>query len=513
MEDLINLVEQYIEKHRLLPVRQLLVGVSGGADSMALLFVLKDIRDRKYPDMKILAAHVNHGIRKEAAEDEKLVGEYCDRLGIPLVTKHIDVPAIAEEKGISLETAGRIARYDFFRSAAGDSGVTAVAHHMEDQAESIAMHIFRGCGMEGLVGIRPRNGNVIHPFLCAHKKDILDFCKKKSIPFCNDVTNADITYDRNFWRNEIFPSIEKGTNRNPVAALTGLSERIYEENAYLDELAEEKLDQMIADTRDLSVPADELRALPPVIRRRALKLLAVWSFGNVVDLEACHWDAIMDLTEKSSGSSYIDLPGDRIAAREGGMIRFLFKESAFDGEKSGYVEGAGFVVPETMAEEEIALRNLPLGEKINFSQSFVSMRLRSIEKEAEVVYNDTTWIFPSTVLEHAVIRTRRQGDTICRAGNTCTKELRRFMNEVHILPRYRDRVLLVAEGQETLWLPAFGHAVGYTDALSEARYRETTLENESAGERTLYVLEFFGETADMKGDQVDGTDFGCDHQS
>jgi tRNA(Ile)-lysidine synthetase-like protein len=145
-----------------------------------------------------------------------------------------------------------------------------------------------------------------------------------------------------------------------------------------------------------------------------------------------------------------------------------------------------------MAGEELRLRDLPIGEKVNFSQSFVSMRLRSIEKEGEVVYNDTTWFFPSSVLEHAVIRTRRTGDTICRAGSTCTKELRRFMNEVHIPPRFRDRLLLVAEGKETLWLPAFGHSAGFTDAKSEAKYRETNSGNESAEDSKLYALEFFG---------------------
>ena len=492
MEDLITLVEKYIEKHRLLPAARLVVGVSGGADSMALLFVLKDIRDRKYPGMPMIAAHVNHGIRQEASEDEELVGRTCKKLDIPLETEHVSIPEMAEEEGLSLETAGRLARYAFFGKIAGEGGVTATAHHMEDQAESVAMHIFRGSGMEGLCGIRPRNGNVIHPFLGIHKKDILNYCREHGIPFCNDVTNADISYDRNFFRHEIFPRIGEGTGRDPVSALTGLAERISEENDYLDGLANDKLAQIIGDSGDLSVPVEDLRTMSPVIRRRILKNLAIRTFGDVVDMTSAHWDAISGLAGSTRGTAYIDLPGDRVAAREAGKILYLPKESAFGKERSGYVEGAGMVVPEDAADQEIALCDLPIGEKINFSQSFVSMRLRSIEKEAEVVYNDTTWIFPYSVLEHAVIRTRRPGDTICRAGNTCTKELRRFMNEVHIPPRFRDRVLLVAEGQETLWLPPFAHAVGFTDAVSEAKYRETGSKDEGAQEERLYVLEFFG---------------------
>ena len=487
MEDLISLVEKYIEKHRLLPAPLLLVGVSGGADSMALLFVLKDICDRKYPDMPILCAHVNHGIREEADADQKTVSDFCDELGIAFLPKHVDIPAMAEKQGISLETAGRIARYEFFRSFTGDDGVIAVAHHMEDQAESIAMHIFRGCGMEGLCGIRPKNGNVIHPFLGLHKKDILEFVKSRGIPFCNDVTNADITYDRNFLRNEIFPRIATGLDRDPVAALTGLSERITEENDYLDELAAQKL----GDAEDLD--REEFLALPKVLKRRVLKLLAIRTFGDVVDLEACHWDAVSALAEKSFGSAYVDLPGDRAAAREAGKIRFLSGKSAFDGGKSGFVEGTGLIIPEDLEGEVLPLRDLPLGEIVNFSQSFVSMRLRSVENEGHIVYNNLTWFFPSSVLEDTVIRTRRQGDTILRAGNTCHKELRRFMNEVHIPPRFRDRMLLVAKGQEILWLPGFAHSVGFTDAESEGKYRAMILENKS--EENLFALEFFGEQA------------------
>lgn len=487
VNDLIRLVEEYIEKHRLLPQRLLVAGVSGGADSMALLFVLKDIRDRKYPDMKIIAAHVNHGIRAEASQDEALVKSFCDELSIPFFPKHVYIPKIAEEEGLSLETAGRIERYKFFRELSGDEGVIAVAHHMEDQAESIAMHIFRGCGMEGLLGIRPQNGDVIHPFLGLHKKNIEEFCRSKGIPFCNDVTNADISYDRNFWRNEIFPMIEKGTDRSPITALTGLSERITEENEYLDELASLEL----GDAEEIS--CEKIESIPKALRRRVLKILAVRAFGDAVNLEQTHWDAILRLSESTEGTAYVSLPDGRKAARENGKIRYIPAESAFAEEKGGVFEGIGVIVPEETKYEEIALSELPLGEIVNFSQSFVQMRLRSVEKEGHIVYNNLTWFFPSSVLEDTVIRTRRAGDTICRAGNTCHKELRRFMNEEHIPPRFRDRMLLAAKGQEVLWLPGSAHAVGFTDEGSEGKYR--AMISEDGGGEELFALEFFGEQA------------------
>ena len=255
MDDFIAKVESYIEKNKLLPATPLVVGCSGGADSMALLFVLKKICDRSYPETQILVAHVHHGIRDEADQDEKAVSDFCEKLGVPLEVCHADVPAISKETKMSLESAGRKARYDFFSSLCGENGRVAVAHHMEDQAESIAMHIFRGSGMEGLVGMRPQNGRIIRPFLGLHKEEILSFCEKEGIPYCLDATNDDPRYERNAWRTVLFPKIRENTGREPVAALTSLSEHVAAENAYLDELAEKALLEVTDEEGRISLSA------------------------------------------------------------------------------------------------------------------------------------------------------------------------------------------------------------------------------------------------------------------
>ena len=279
--------------------------------------------------------------------------------------------------------------------------------------------------------------------------------------------------------------------RYPVSALVGLSERIAEENDYLDSLAEKALDE--AAGSDRSIPLEALADMPRALRRRVLRLLAIRSFGDVVDIESVHWEAVLELCEKAEGAASIDLPGERVAVRENGRISFS-GTGAFAKEEGGYVEGAGIVVPLGQEYREIALSSLPVGEKVNFSQSFAPMRLRFLENEGDIVYNNLTWFFPSSVLPDAVIRTRRQGDTIRRAGSSCTKELRRFMNEAQIPQRFRDRVLLIGRGKETLWLPGVAHAVGFTDAFSAEKYRaEMEKETNGRGE-ALCVLEFFEET-------------------
>ncbi len=486
MDDLIRKVQEDIDQYELLPAARVVVGCSGGADSMALLFVLCEIVKNKYSDTELLVAHVNHGIRQEADHDEKVVEAFCKRLGVPFNCAHIDVPEMARREKMSLESAGRKARYEYFASLCNQyDDRIAVAHHMEDQAESIAMHIFRGCGMEGLVGIKRRNGAIIRPFLGLHKAEILDFCARNDIPYCQDSTNNDETYDRNFWRQVLFPSIQKGTDRDPVNALTQLASHISEENQYLDGLAEMKLTDIVSEAGEVPIPS--LQNIPRPMLRRCLRLLAVRSFGDVVDMVAAHWEKILELVlEEREG--YICLPGGRIAICEQGRFRFDTKENTFDPEEYGFSQLSGWVVPENEKERCIELSQLPTGETVNFSQSFPQIRLCCIEKDCHVVYNSSTWFFPQLCLEGAVLRTRREGDRFKRAGSSCSKELRRYMSELHIPARLRDRVLLVAVGNEILWIPGFAHAVGYTDEFSRgkcASSQETCWYELSLSERML----------------------------
>lgn len=495
MTDLIRNVEAFIEEGSLLRTGHLFVGVSGGCDSMALLYVLNDIRNRKYPGMAITAVHVHHGIRgAEADEDEKMVASFCEKLGVPLKAVHLDIPALAKENHRSLETEGRIRRYELFDELCGcgrtagedqasgaceDAGiaggdaeavaVVAVAHHMEDQAESIAMHLFRGCGMEGLIGMKPKSGNIIRPFLKLRKAEILAFCEENHIPYHNDSTNGDSRYGRNFFRNEVFPLVDRGIHGSPVEALCGLSSRIADENDYLDETAAKALDQMQgAAFAPNEAPAAEILRHP--LKLRILKLLAKRAFGDVVDMEECHWESILTMMKNNEGNKRLDLPLQRTAILEHGVLKFTEKtvESAFGAE--GEVPGVGFLVREEDVGRELPLTSIPCGKMINFFQSLTKIRLVSIEKEAEVVYNNTTWFFSESIMGRAVLRTRKEGDTVCRAGTSLTKELRRFMNDEHIPADVRDRLLLVADGNRILWVPGHLHAEGFTDRISREKY-------------------------------------------
>ena len=469
MDEFIAKVESYIEKNKLLPATPLVVGCSGGADSMALLFVLKKVCDRTYPETQILAAHVHHGIRSDADQDEKAVSDFCEKLGVPLKVCHVDIPSVSKETKMSLESAGRKARYDFFSSLCGEKGRVAVAHHMEDQAESIAMHIFRGSGMEGLVGMRAQNGQIIRPFLDLHKEEILAFCEKADISYCTDSTNEDPRYERNAWRTVLFPQIREKTGREPVTALNSLSDHVAMENAYLDELAEKALSQVTDDSGRISLSS--LSQVDQPLYRRMLRLLAVKTLGDVVDLEGVHFEAIEEFLGSDGTEGYLCLPGGRVAQKHAGYFSFSDAES-YEMRDGGYVSGTGFLASEDDISKEVPLSSFSRSEMFNFPLSFPQIELRFIEKESQVVYNNLTWFFPRRYLEEATVRTRREGDRFLRAGSDSRKELRKYMNEVHMPARFRDRVLVVARGNDILWIPGYAHAVGFTDEVSRSKCEE-----------------------------------------
>ncbi|MBP5151445.1 MAG: tRNA lysidine(34) synthetase TilS, partial [Lachnospiraceae bacterium] len=169
--DFIGKIEKYIEKNRMLQKGDTVVaGVSGGADSMALLTVLHELSS-KY-DLKLKVAHVNHGLRPEAAAEAEYVRSVCNELNIPFFLNNADVTGYAKETGKGTEEAGRELRYRFFESLATGSAKIAVAHNMNDLSETMLFHLCRGSGPRGLSSIPPVRGSLIRPLLCVKRSEI-----------------------------------------------------------------------------------------------------------------------------------------------------------------------------------------------------------------------------------------------------------------------------------------------------------------------------------------------------
>ncbi len=305
MENLVSKTKNTILAHKLIPADTgVLAGVSGGADSVALLCALCEIKNEL--GFELFAAHLNHGIRGEEAEgDQAYVRELCNALGVPLHEERLDIPAIAKAQGKTLEQAAREQRYEFFERALKKFGAgrIAVAHHMEDQAESIMLHLIRGSGLKGLTGMEYLRDNIIRPFLDLHRQDVENYLKEKGIAYRTDSTNLDRDASRNRLRLDVMPYIQQHMNPAFTDALCSMAQLLRQDEKCLGDMAAEALKKA-----ELKGGYDraELLLQPKPVLSRALRL-ALAREGVHADIEKKHIDLLIALLGAATGSS-LDLP-------------------------------------------------------------------------------------------------------------------------------------------------------------------------------------------------------------
>ncbi len=227
---------------------KIILGVSGGPDSMCMLNILKDLQNTnlKKLNYEIIVAHVNHMIREEAIEDEKYVEDYCKKNNIEFYSKSIDIPKIVNTKKIGEEEAGRIARYEFFDELLEKTKANkiAIAHNKNDRVETVLMNELRGSGLSGLKGIEPRRGKYIRPLIEIEREEIEKYCEENKLEPRIDKTNFENIHTRNKLRNCLIPYIKKEFNPNIIETINRLSEIVTEQEKYIDEIVREKYEEM-----------------------------------------------------------------------------------------------------------------------------------------------------------------------------------------------------------------------------------------------------------------------------
>ena len=227
---------------------KIILGVSGGPDSMCMLNILKGLQNTnlKKLNYEIIVAHVNHMIREEAIEDEKYVEEYCKKNNIEFYSKSIDIPKIVNTKKIGEEEAGRIARYEFFDELLEKTKANkiAIAHNKNDRVETVLMNELRGSGLSGLKGIEPRRGKYIRPLIEIEREEIEKYCEENKLEPRIDKTNFENIHTRNKLRNCLIPYIKKEFNPNIIETINRLSEIVTEQEKYIDEIVREKYEEI-----------------------------------------------------------------------------------------------------------------------------------------------------------------------------------------------------------------------------------------------------------------------------
>ena len=238
---LIHKVLNTIKKYHLIEKGDILVlGVSGGPDSMTMLDILLKLKQANQVSFHFVVAHVNHMIREEAKEDEEYVKKYCTKNDIQFYSKSIDVQKIAYTNKISTEEAGRNERYKFFDEILEkvNGNKIAIAHNKNDKVETIIMNELRGCGIQGLKGIEPARDKYIRPLIECERKEIEEYCKENNIEARIDKTNFENIYTRNKIRNVVIPYIKQEFNPNIIETMDRLSNLVAEQEAYIQKQVE-----------------------------------------------------------------------------------------------------------------------------------------------------------------------------------------------------------------------------------------------------------------------------------
>ena len=306
-----------IKKYNLLQEKdRIVVGVSGGPDSICLLHVLNSLKEKL--KVEIFVAHINHMIREEADIETEYVQEFCERLGVECFVKKIDVESLARKQKRGTEETGRNIRYNFFEEVAKEtnSNRIATAHNLNDKAETVLLNIIRGSGTSGLKGIEPiRDKKYIRPLIETTREDIEEYCNKNNLNPKYDKTNDETIYRRNKIRNNIIPYIKKEFNPNIIKTISRLSEVATEENEYLDQISKKTFDDIFVGTTSSRPHTEEktciildlkkFNNLELVIKRRVILYTINKVVGNTVGIEKVNIDEIIKLCKNNIGNKFL----------------------------------------------------------------------------------------------------------------------------------------------------------------------------------------------------------------
>lgn len=307
-----NKVLETIKKYNLIEKGdKLVLGVSGGPDSIAMLNILNEIKMDEKIDLNfnIVVAHINHMIRKEATEDEKFVQDFCKKKDIEFYSKSIDVQKLANNNKIGIEEAGRNARYEFFDEILKKtkSNKVAIAHNKNDKAETIIMNIMRGSGILGLKGMDTKREKYIRPLIECERVEIEKYCEEQKLNPRIDKTNFENEYTRNKIRNVVIPYIKKEFNPNIISTLDRLSELVREEEEYIEKQVKNIYDSLLIeeDKNQIVLDLKRFNQLEKVIKSKIILYTITRLFSTSKGIEKVHVEDIIKLCDNNIGNKYL----------------------------------------------------------------------------------------------------------------------------------------------------------------------------------------------------------------
>lgn len=423
-------VNAYIQKYHMLEKgEKIVIGVSGGADSVCLLFLLLSLRSEW--DLKLQAVHVHHGLRgADADADERYVRELCQTQNVPLCVFHEDVKAYAKERGMTEEEAGRVLRRERFVQIKNETGASkiALAHHKNDNVETVLWNLSRGSGIRGAGGIRPKNGDWIRPLLCVTREEIEDYLCERKIAYCEDATNKEDDYTRNRLRNHVIPYLQEEINARAVEHIADAVEQFRAVGEYLEKETARYLQTCIRRQGETWIlQKEQFEQVPEVLQSYVLHEVLGEVAGQKKDLAQIHVRMVRELLEKQVGRT-CDLPY-QIQVRR-----------CYEG-----LEISKAVLKEEIEQPQVEMRTFSRGERaLTFPENPY-----------------TKWFDYDIIKGTVTLRHREPGDyiSINKAGGT--KKLKQYFIDEKVPQKEREDIWLLADGKQIMWIVGYRQSQEY----------------------------------------------------
>lgn len=430
-----------------------IAGVSGGADSVCMCCVLADLSERF--DFTLRVVHVEHGIRGgESVADAKFVQKFCAAKGIDCVIHPVDVPAYAREYRMGEEEAARFLRYEALKREAGKYPASriALAHHMEDNAETMLFQMARGSGLDGLCGIRPvrsdgQNVTYIRPLLGCSRAQIEQELHVRDQDYCTDATNHELVYSRNRIRHKVLPQLCE-VNAQAVMHLNRLAEQMNQVRDYMDiQLAQASDRIVVQEDEDTVIKVKPLLELPEIMRTRLIHHAVAQAAGARRDIQASHIFSVLELAQKQTGRS-VNLPYQLTAERSYDVIWIRHR-----GDIQKPVADAETKITAEVLAEIAASKEKKYVSGTDGAACF-SMRVFKFEGDLSEIPQKiyTKWFDYDKIKFGFSIRTRRNQDYFVMDDKGHRKKLSDYFIDQKIPSKERDTTLLVADGSQILWV-------------------------------------------------------------
>ena len=464
-------IRKYIEEWKMIVQGdKLIVGVSGGADSVCLLSLLHAWKQEMGFD--IVVVHVHHGLRGESAdEDEQSVRVLCTEYELPLLTYHRNVQEESDRRRCSIEEAGREVRREIFeevREARRGSKIV-LAHHKNDNAETFLMNLARGTGIRGLKGIAPVNGVIVRPLLCVERLEIENYLEKYNITYRIDETNQSNRYMRNRVRNELLPYMEQNINTKAVEHIHAASSQFQHLQEYLQQEVQVHFDKSVCCEENRCVIRENaFYRVPEALRSFVIQRVLEQVSNKRKDISMIHMKDVESLFENQVGRR-IDLPYAMQAVRCYEGVRLEKKEKKIPKVREANVLDA----------PEICMRDVLVCHRI-FANA--SKKQNDTDTMRDIQLSETgkryTKQFDYDIIKgNVVVRTRQSGDYIVMNEQGNKQKIKDYFINQKIPSEKRDTILLIAEESHVLWIVGYRTSLAYkvserTNKILEIEIRE-----------------------------------------